>query len=77
MSIVSLVLSSLLISNTLRSSSSSSYAASLLFMVDLRLVLCTLEEGRPFCFPFGDRVPSLEKDAAREVVRDRFWYIGR
>jgi hypothetical protein len=56
-----------------RSCSSSSYAASRLFIVDLRFALCKLEEGRPLLLPRGERVPSFEKDAALEVVRDRLW----
>lgn len=63
---VSWTVSSLLASIALRSCSSS-YAASRLFMVDLRL-LAWEELGRRFLDPgLGDRVPSLETEAAREV----------
>lgn len=54
------------------SSAASKYAASLLFIVERLFVLAELELGRPFLPPFGDLVPSLENEAAREVVLERF-----
>jgi hypothetical protein len=72
-SVLSPLFSPLLASIARRNCSSSSYAASLLFMVDRRFALWTLDDGRPFLLPRGDRVPSLEKDAARDVVRDTPW----
>ena len=70
-SVLSPLFSPLLASIALRSCSSSSYAASRLFIVDRRFALCKLEEGRPFLLPRGDLVPSFEKEAARDVVLER------
>jgi hypothetical protein len=77
-SVLSPLFSPLLASIARRSCSSSSYAASLLFIVDRRFALWRLDEGRSLFEPLrGDRVPSLEKEAARDVVRERLWYRGR
>ena len=71
------VFSPLLASMARRSCSSSSYAASRLFIVERRFwfALCMLlDVGRPFLLPaLGERVPSFEKEAARLarlVLRD-------
>jgi hypothetical protein len=76
-SVLSPLFSPLLASIALRNCSSSSYAASRLFIVDLLFALWMLEEGRPLLLPRGDLVPSFEKEAARDVVRDMLWYSGR
>jgi hypothetical protein len=76
-SVLSPLFSPLLASIALRNCSSSSYAASRLFIVDRLFALCRLDEGRPLLLPRGDLVPSFENEAAREVVRERLWYNGR
>lgn len=73
--------SPLLASIARRSCSSSSYAASRLFIVERRFwfaLIMLLDVGRPFLLPArGERVPSFEKEAARLarlVLRDSVWW---
>ena len=64
-----------LLASMARRSCSSSYAASLLFIVDLRFELLELDGGRDDLEPFGlgDSVPSLAREVAWEVARDDRW----
>lgn len=79
------IFSPLLAAIARRSCSSSSYAASRLFMVErlfafaacIALALA-LDVGRGFLLVLlGDLVPSFENEAALLVLRERCWYNGR